>query len=131
MEIELFGHDLALDERRIDAPDDELLTRLRAYERGDRLDIGLPVRLPDSFTGTVLRELRTIPPGETRSYARIAESVGSAPIAVGSACGRNPVPLVVPCHRVVRSDGGLGGYSAAGGVELKRRLLEHERARVP
>lgn len=82
------------------------------------------------FEREVLAELRRIPAGQVRSYGEIARAVGQpgAARAVGTACARNPVPLLIPCHRVVRSDGGLGGYSLFGGVNLKRRLLESEGA---
>ena len=72
-------------------------------------------------------ELRKIPPGETRSYAQIAAAAGSpkAVRAAGSANGANCVAVLIPCHRVVRSDGSLGGY--AYGTEIKRHLLERER----
>jgi AraC family transcriptional regulator of adaptative response/methylated-DNA-[protein]-cysteine methyltransferase len=81
-----------------------------------------------AFQEAVWRELRKIPPGETRSYAQIAAAVGKpgAVRATGSANGANHVAVLIPCHRVVRSDGSLGGY--AGGIERKRRLLEAERA---
>lgn len=81
-----------------------------------------------AFQEAVWAELRKIPPGETRSYAEIAAAVGQprAVRAVGTANGSNPVAVLVPCHRVIRSDGSLGGY--AGGLERKRRLLERERA---
>ena len=79
-----------------------------------------------AFQEAVWQELRRIPPGETRSYAQIAAAVGKpgAVRATGSANGANPVAVLVPCHRVVRSDGGLGGY--AYGLERKRKLLEAE-----
>jgi len=79
-----------------------------------------------AFQEAVWRELRRIPPGETRSYAQIAAAIGhpTAVRAVGSANGDNHVAVLIPCHRVVRSDGSLGGY--AGGLERKRRLLEAE-----
>jgi AraC family transcriptional regulator of adaptative response/methylated-DNA-[protein]-cysteine methyltransferase len=79
-----------------------------------------------AFQEAVWRELRKIPPGETRSYAQIAAAVGKpgAVRAAGSANGANHVAVLIPCHRVVRSDGSLGGY--AGGIERKRRLLEAE-----
>jgi methylated-DNA-[protein]-cysteine S-methyltransferase len=66
--------------------------------------------------------------GQVRTYGQVALAVGSprAGRAVGAALAANPVPLVVPCHRVIRADGGLGGFSASAGVELKRRLLAHE-----
>lgn len=85
-------------------------------------------------TGTPFQErvweaLRTIPPGETRSYGQVAAAIGSpgAVRAVGAANGANPVWVLVPCHRVVRSDGTVGGYG--GGPDRKRWLLDHERGR--
>ena len=92
---------------------------------------GTAPELPIDVAGTafqeaVWRELRKIPPGETRSYAQIAAAVGKpgAVRATGSANGANHVSVLIPCHRVVRSDGSLGGY--AGGLERKRRLLAAE-----
>ncbi|HJY78571.1 MAG TPA: methylated-DNA--[protein]-cysteine S-methyltransferase [Burkholderiales bacterium] len=89
-------------------------------------------RVPLDIRGTVFQrrvweELRRIPRGETRTYGDIAKAVGApaAVRAVGSACGANPVALVVPCHRAVRTDGGLGGY--AWGISRKRRLLALEK----
>ena len=78
------------------------------------------------FERTVLQALRRIPAGQVRTYGEIARSLGkpAAARAVGTACARNPLPLLIPCHRVVRSDGKLGGYSMRGGVALKRQLLE-------
>jgi AraC family transcriptional regulator of adaptative response/methylated-DNA-[protein]-cysteine methyltransferase len=88
-------------------------------------------RLPLDVRGTVFQrkvwdELRRIPAGQTRTYRQIARAIGApdAVRAVGSACGANPVALAVPCHRAVRTDGGLGGY--AWGLARKRRLLEIE-----
>jgi AraC family transcriptional regulator of adaptative response/methylated-DNA-[protein]-cysteine methyltransferase len=89
-------------------------------------------KVPVDVRGTVFQrkvwdELRRIPAGETRTYQQIARAVG-APLAVravGSACGANPVALLVPCHRAVRTDGGLGGY--AWGLSRKKRLLDLER----
>lgn len=82
------------------------------------------------FEREVLAALRRIPAGQVRTYRAIARALGDpgAARAVGMACARNPLPLLIPCHRVVRSDGGLGGYSLRGGVDLKRRLLEAEGA---
>jgi len=89
-------------------------------------------RLPLDVRGTVFQrrvwdELRRIPRGETRTYGEIARAIGApaAVRAVGSACGANPVALVVPCHRAVRTDGGLGGY--AWGVRRKKKLLALEK----
>jgi methylated-DNA-[protein]-cysteine S-methyltransferase len=73
---------------------------------------------------------RTIPPGETRSYGEVAAALGEpgAAQAVGRALGRNPVPIVVPCHRVLAANGTLHGFSAPGGIETKRRMLALEGA---
>ena len=81
------------------------------------------------FQEAVWRALRAIPPGETRSYAEIAAAAGNprAVRAAGGANGANPVAVLVPCHRVVRSDGSLGGY--AYGEAIKRELLDKERRR--
>jgi AraC family transcriptional regulator of adaptative response/methylated-DNA-[protein]-cysteine methyltransferase len=96
--------------------------------------IARPLAMPDlpldvagtAFQERVWAELKKIPAGETRSYAQIAAAVGQpgAVRAVGSANGANPIAVLVPCHRVVRSDGSLGGY--AGGLDRKRLLLEAE-----
>lgn len=85
------------------------------------------------FERRVLEQLRQIPRGQVRTYREIASALGhpSASRAVGNACAKNPVPLIIPCHRVVRSDGGLGGYSLRGGPALKRELLKEEGARIP
>ena len=84
-----------------------------------------------AFQESVWRELRKIPPGETRSYAQIAAAIGQpkAVRAVGTANGDNHVAVLIPCHRVIRSDGSLGGY--AGGVDRKRKLLDAEGHRDP
>lgn len=79
-----------------------------------------------AFQWKVLKAIQEIPPGETKTYSELAESIGNplAVRAVASACARNPVGILVPCHRVLRKDGGLGGYR--WGLPLKERLLEHE-----
>ena len=81
------------------------------------------------FQVRVWNELKKIPKGETRTYKEIAVLIGKpqAARAVANACGKNPYPITIPCHRVVRSDGGLGGYSGEGGVEKKKFLLENEK----
>ena len=127
MDVELFGGGLDIDETYVEEPSDEIRRQAREYERGERRDFDLTVRYPDTFGGRVMRAMAEIPYGETRTYGDLAADLDTAPIAVGGGCGRNPVPLVVPCHRVVASDGSLRGYSAPGGLPLKRRLLDHER----
>ena len=81
------------------------------------------------FQIRVWNELKKIPKGETRTYKEIAELIGkpNAARAVANACGKNPYPITIPCHRVIRSDGGLGGYSGEGGIEQKRLLLKNEK----
>ena len=102
----------------------------RGVERasGGGVSNALPLRLRGTaFQQGVWRELQRIPRGGTITYAELAASIGSrkAVRAVGTACGANPVALVVPCHRVVRADGSLGGY--AWGLERKARLLRVEK----
>ena len=102
--------------------------QLRLYFAGalDRFELPLnPAGSP--FEERVWAAMRTIPFGQTRSYGELATIVGSAPRAVGRACGRNPIPIVIPCHRVL-AQGGLGGYSGAGGVATKEALLALEGA---
>jgi O-6-methylguanine DNA methyltransferase len=99
------------------------------YLSGKRAFFSVPVDLSEigEFQRRVLETARRIPFGEARPYAWVAERIGRprAVRAVGTALGRNPVPFILPCHRVWRSDGGLGGYLF--GVEIKSRLLELER----
>jgi methylated-DNA-[protein]-cysteine S-methyltransferase len=92
----------------------------------DSFDLPLDWRLSEGFRLRVLRAIARIPYGETRNYTQMATSAGNerAVRAAGTACGRNPIPLVVPCHRVLRSSGGLGGYG--GGLPMKQGLLELE-----
>jgi methylated-DNA-[protein]-cysteine S-methyltransferase len=93
-----------------------------------RFDVPVDLRLARGFRRDVLEHLRAIPYGSTESYAVVARAAGSpnAVRAAGSACATNPVPIVVPCHRVVRSDGSVGQYR--GGVAAKRLLLALEAA---
>jgi O-6-methylguanine DNA methyltransferase len=80
------------------------------------------------FEQNVLKELMLIPEGQTKSYKEIARLIGkpSAYRAVANACAKNPYPKIIPCHRVIRSDGSIGGYSATGGIKMKRKLLNQE-----
>jgi methylated-DNA-[protein]-cysteine S-methyltransferase len=106
----------------------EAASQLRSYFDGSLREFRLPLDMTGSaFQQRVWREILDIPYGETRSYAGIAAAIGSpkAVRAVGAANGANPVPIIVPCHRVIGSGGKLVGYG--GGLALKKRLLELER----
>lgn len=109
-------------------PLDPAARQLEEYFAGRRreFDVPLDFTLAAAFRREVLERLRLVGYGQTTSYARLAASTGRprAVRAAGTACARNPLPVVVPCHRVLRSDGGIGGY--AGGTEAKRTLLALE-----
>ena len=81
-----------------------------------------------NFQRTVWKEISKIPFGETRTYKDLAIAIGkpNSSRAVANACGKNPYPVIIPCHRVIRSDGSLGGYSGKGGVKTKKLLLKRE-----
>ena len=100
--------------------------------RGDLADVPLDLSAVPAFDRGVLLATRAIPPGRTLTYGEVARTLGEdgAAQAVGRALGRNPVPVIVPCHRVVGGDGRLVGFSAHGGTALKRRLLALEGASV-
>lgn len=116
--------------RVLEAPGrlEEARRELDAYFEGKLQSFDLPLdwRLSSGFRKKVLRSIDAIPYGETRSYTEMARGAGNpkAVRAAGSACGSNPIPIVVPCHRVLRTGGALGGYG--GGLEMKRALLELE-----
>ncbi|MDQ3457164.1 MAG: methylated-DNA--[protein]-cysteine S-methyltransferase [Actinomycetota bacterium] len=103
--------------------------QLAEYFAGRRTEFTVPLRLAGTeFQQRVWQALRTIPHGETWSYARLTTAIGRGPDrvrAVGAANGRNPISIVVPCHRVIGSDGRLTGYG--GGLERKQYLLDLER----
>ncbi|MDI2035212.1 methylated-DNA--[protein]-cysteine S-methyltransferase [Paenarthrobacter nitroguajacolicus] len=109
---------------------DDAARELEEYFAGKRrdFDLLLDFRLSRGFRLNVLRHLPRIPYGNTASYAQVAQAAGSpnAVRAVGTACATNPLPVIVPCHRVVKSDGSFGGY--LGGPEAKRTLLTLEAA---
>jgi methylated-DNA-[protein]-cysteine S-methyltransferase len=117
----------------VSLPDNELARRVQAQvqrycQSGDAI-FDLPLCLRGTpFQLKVWRALQAIPAGEVRSYGEIARRLGTSPRAVGNACHANPVPLIIPCHRVVAATG-IGGFSGATSgsrIMLKRRLLAHE-----
>lgn len=123
-----------LSPRVLEAPDrlSTVRRQLDAYFAGERRSFDLPIDwelVGGRFARRVLEATARIPYGEVRSYTEVAGEAGNrrASRAAGNALGANPVPIVVPCHRVVRSGGGLGGYT--GGLDVKRRLLALEGAR--
>lgn len=106
------------------------LEQLEAYFAGYLTDFDLPLA-PNvtGFGADVLDQIKAIPFGYTKTYGQIADALNSAAQPVGTACGANPIPIIIPCHRVL-SQNGLGGFSGAGGVETKVKLLQHEGAGV-
>lgn len=125
-------HAVPFEARTVDSPHpllDWAQRELEEYFRGERLTFSVPLpRLGTPFQQRVWEALKTIPFGQSRSYGQLAAMTGSprAVRAVGSANGRNPVSIFVPCHRVIGSDGKLTGYG--GGMPVKQWLLEHERS---
>lgn len=107
---------------------DEARRELDLYFEGRLTEFALPLdwQLTDGFRKRVQRAIERIPYGQTRSYTEVARSAGNerAVRAAGTACGSNPIPIVVPCHRVLRSGGALGGYG--GGLPMKESLLKLE-----
>lgn len=107
---------------------DRALEQLRAYFAGELTEFDLPLQVEGSeFQKAVCAAMLAIPFGETRTYGDIARDLGAPPQPVGNACGGNPIPVIIPCHRVL-SASGLGGFSGQGGVETKVALLKHEGA---
>jgi methylated-DNA-[protein]-cysteine S-methyltransferase len=105
-----------------------LIRELKEYFAGSREDFThqITFRSGTDFEKEVWNALRGIPYGETRTYKWLAGKIGkpNASRAVGQALSRNPIPIIIPCHRIIESDGSLGGYS--GGIDIKRRLLDME-----
>ena len=110
----------------------DLQRRITAYFEGETVDFRTdpPVSLEhmSPFGRKILRACRTIGFGQTSTYSELAAQIGSpkAARAVGGVMARNPIPLIIPCHRVLRADGGLAGFSAPGGTAAKQRMLHHE-----
>ena len=113
------------------SPATELLTetcrQLAAYFDGTRHDFDLPIAFQPGLTGDVMHAMLAIPFGETLTYGDLARSLNAPAQAIGQACGANPIPVIVPCHRILAATG-LGGFSAPGGIETKIALLKHEGA---
>ncbi len=108
----------------------ETVRQLRAYLQEPHFVFGLPLAPAGTpFQHRVWQQIAAIPCGSVRTYGEVAQLLASGPRAVGGACGANPYPLVVPCHRVVASGGGMGGFARERGgllLDIKRWLLGHE-----
>lgn len=124
-----------LDEAELPASIAEIVADIRRYAAGQTVDFStVPVDLDgmDDFRRAIYAAARDLAQGEAVTYGELARRAGYPDTAreTGAALGRNPVPLVIPCHRIVAAGGKLGGFSAPGGNATKARLLAHERARV-
>lgn len=129
--IEAEGLIMGLDWREGPPPQTDLwretVAQLRAYFAGKRVAFELPLDFGAGFQAQVRRAMAAIPFGETRTYGALAHAIGAPAQAIGQACGANPLPILIPCHRILGAKG-LGGFSAKGGVETKVWLLRHEGA---
>ena len=106
----------------------DAIDQLKAYFEGSLTRFQLPLQPLASARGEALRQaICAIPYGESLSYGGVARTINSGPRAIGQACRRNPLPIIVPCHRVTASNG-LGHYSGGNGQETKTWLLRHERS---
>lgn len=122
MEVQVGEHTVKIETARIREQEDRVRLQVGEYLAGEREGFELTWTAPDGFLGRLMEALVQVPYGETRTYGQLAEVLGTAPVAVGQACSRNPLPLIVPCHRVVGIDD-IGGYQYPG---LKERLLAME-----
>jgi methylated-DNA-[protein]-cysteine S-methyltransferase len=108
----------------------EAVRQIKAYIADPAFTFGLPLRpAGTAFQRRVWTQISAIPNGQTHTYGQLAKDLKNAPRAVGQACGANPYPVVVPCHRVIATGGGLGGFARERGgflLEVKRWLLTHE-----
>lgn len=123
MIVEVFDGELVIDESLVEESEDEIRRQITEFLDGERTSFDLEFSFPDGGLGHVLRKMNEIPYGETRTYGELAEELGTSAISAGGYCSDNPLPLIIPCHRVVGKDD-IGGYQA--GKEVKRKLLELE-----
>jgi len=108
---------------------EETVEQLNQYFDGDIGDFDLPLDPPGTdFQKKVWDQMLKIPAGNTKSYGDLAKAIGTAAQPVGTACGANPIPIIIPCHRVLAAGGAMGGYSGLGGLETKTALLKLEKA---
>jgi len=127
MKLKIFDTEIFLDETLVEVSEKVIQRQVDENLDGERESFDLEFCVPENFTGEVMKQMQKIARGETRTYGEIAEDLDSAAIAVGQACGRNPLPLIVPCHRVVGKNS-LGGYCGEKDSGVKKKLLELEGA---
>ena len=112
----------------------EAVRQLRAWLKDPAYEFGLPLAPAGThFQRRVWEQISAIPLGRTLSYGEVAQAIRSGPRAVGNACGANPYPIVVPCHRVVGANQGIGGFARQRGgflLDIKKWLLQHEHAGI-
>jgi len=123
MRVQIFEHSIKVNTGLIKEEKSIIRDQLGQYAEKELEDFNLELRFPDSFTGQVMEKMYSIHYGETRTYGEIAEKLDTSPIAVGHACSRNTVPIIIPCHRVLGKNS-VGGYRY--GRELKEKLLDFE-----
>lgn len=105
---------------------DEAVRQMNAYFAGELTEFDLPLKpRGNEFQQAVFRLMQAIPYGETRTYGELAKELDTYGQPIGQACGMNPIPVIIPCHRVLSANG-IGGYSGRGGVEMKIALLRQE-----
>lgn len=110
----------------------EACRQLEEYFAGRLTRFDLPLDpWGTAFQRRVWEALTHVPYGQTVSYGQLAEQLGTAPRALGGACARNPIPVIIPCHRILAADGRMGGYSGLEGVATKRFLLTLEGVELP
>lgn len=110
---------------------EEAGVQLNAYFDGRLKNFDLPLEPEGTeFQKSVWQQMSQIPYGETRSYGDLSDQLQSAPRAVGGACGKNPIPIIIPCHRILGGNGKMTGYSGGDGIETKMQLLRLEGAIV-
>jgi len=105
----------------------KLRDSINAYFKGKKNDIKIPIKVEgNTLQKKIWDELKKIDKGKTKTYGEIAKKFKISPRYVGRVCGQNKHILVIPCHRVIRSDGSLAGFSAHGGIKLKKKLIQFE-----
>ncbi|NTS75449.1 methylated-DNA--[protein]-cysteine S-methyltransferase [Catenovulum sp. SM1970] len=132
--IDLFADSIRYRIKNANDLTEQLVSQLSAYFAENLLDFDVPIFLQGtSFQQTVWQALCDIPAGECWTYGQLAKELGTSPRAIGGACRRNPIPIVVPCHRIVAASG-IGGYSGqwqeGKKVDIKAWLLQHEQNQI-